>query len=182
MNRRYFIKLGTFGSLLSIAELTACSTNKHPMLDTEVLIAGGTQGSIMAAIAAARAGVKVALVEYHHHIGGLSTSGLGKSDIENRDAIAGLFEEFTKRVLNWYVNKYGADSENVRKCREGYYYEPYVAEEVFNDMIAEEPHITLLAGFQIEQSVANSGNVSEVIFRNRETGENQTWKAKAFVD
>ncbi|MFA7473734.1 MAG: FAD-dependent oxidoreductase, partial [Spirosomataceae bacterium] len=182
MNRRYFIKLGTFGSLLSIAELTACSTNKHPMLDTEVLVAGGTPGGIMAAIAAARAGAKVTLVEYHHHIGGLSTSGLGKSDIENKDAIAGLFKEFTKRVLNWYVNKYGADSENVRKCREGYYYEPSVAEEVFNDMIAEEPNITLLTGFQIEQAVANSGKVSEVTFRNRETGENQTWKAKAFVD
>lgn len=152
------------------------------MLDTEVLVAGGTPGGIMAAIAAARAGVKVTLVEYHHHIGGLSTSGLGKSDIENKDAIAGLFKEFTKRVLNWYVNKYGADSENVRKCREGYYYEPSVAEEVFNDMIAEEPNITLLTGFQIEQAVANSGKVSEVTFRNRETGENQTWKAKAFVD
>lgn len=182
MNRRYFIKLGTVGSLLSIAELTSCTGSDNATKDTDVLLAGGTPGGIMAAIAAARAGAKVTLLEYHHHIGGLSASGLGKSDIENRDAIAGLFREFTRNVLSWYVQKYGSDSEEVKKCRDGYYYEPSVAETVFNQMVAAEPNISLLTGYQIEKATAHAGKVTEVTFRNRNTGQSTTFKAHAFVD
>src|SRR5690606_24231718 len=182
MNRRYFIKLGTFGSLLSIAELTACSTNKHPMLDTEVLVAGGTPGGIMAAIAAARAGVKVTLVEYHNHIGGMSTSGLGKSDIENKDAIAGLFKEFTKNIHEYYKEKYGEQSDNVRKCKEGYYYEPHVAELIFNRMIEAEKEITLVLNHQIENVLVAADSIQSVSFANRETGETLTLEGEVFID
>ncbi|MFM9146868.1 MAG: FAD-dependent oxidoreductase [Verrucomicrobiota bacterium] len=54
----------------------------------DVVIYGGTPGGITAAISAARLGREVTLVEYHDYIGGMTTSGLGKSDIENRAMIA----------------------------------------------------------------------------------------------
>ena len=89
-------------------------------------------------IGAARFGARVTLIEYHGHLGGMSASGLGKSDIENKQAIAGLFKEFTQRILKYYMDKYGEDSDNVTLCKEGYYYEPSVAELVFNQMIVED--------------------------------------------
>src|SRR5687767_2707431 len=57
----------------------------------DVVVVGGTPGGIAAAVTVARQGRTVALVEYHGRIGGMSTSGLGKSDIENRAMIQGLF-------------------------------------------------------------------------------------------
>ncbi|ODS76875.1 MAG: hypothetical protein ABS46_18820 [Cytophagaceae bacterium SCN 52-12] len=182
MNRRYFIKLGTAGALISVADLTSCATPDNEKTDADIVVAGGTPAGIMAAIGAARAGSKVVLIEYHRHIGGLSTSGLGKSDIENKNAIAGLFREFTQNILRYYTEKYGAGSENVTKCREGYYYEPSVAEHVFNAMVAAEPDITLLKGYQIEKVLTRSGKAREAAFRNWETGQLITLKAKAFID
>ena len=64
----------------------------------EVVIYGGTPGGIAAAVSAARMGRTVVLIEYNDHIGGMTTSGLGKSDIENRAMIGGLFAEFVAGV------------------------------------------------------------------------------------
>jgi hypothetical protein len=115
----------------------------------QVIVYGGTPGGIMAAIAAARQGCRTLLLERSAHVGGMSTSGLGKSDIENRAAIAGLFCEFVRRVYEDYVNRYGAASEQVRQCRDGYYYEPSVAEQVFRQMLAEEPNLEVRYGEQL---------------------------------
>lgn len=182
MNRRYFIKLSATGALISIADLTACTPGESEKPDADVVVVGGTPAGIMAAIAAARSGVTVTLIEYHDHIGGLSTSGLGKSDIENKDAIAGLFKEFAQSILRHYTEKYGADSDNVKKCRSGYYYEPSVAELVFNRMIADEPNITLYTGYQIEKVRTQSGKAREATFRNRTDGTLKKLKAAVFVD
>ncbi len=182
MNRRYFIKVSALGTLVSIAGSSACTSPAGATGTTDVLVAGGTPAGIMAAIAAARSGVKVTLVEYHRHIGGLSTSGLGKSDIENKDAIAGLFKEFTGNILRYYTGKYGPDSENVRKCKDGYYYEPSVAEHVFNEMIAAEPGITLMTGYQLEQVLTTADTIREAGFRNRANQETISLKATVFID
>ncbi|MEA1951855.1 MAG: FAD-dependent oxidoreductase, partial [Planctomycetota bacterium] len=104
----------------------------------DIAIVGGTPAGIMAAVAAARSGKSVVLLESGAHLGGMSTSGLGKSDIETRVAIGGLFKEFVSRVRHHYVEVHGADSQAVRLCRDGYYYEPSVAERVFNEMLGAE--------------------------------------------
>lgn len=72
----------------------------------DIVVYGATPGGIASAISAARMGREVVLVEYHDHVGGMAASGLGKSDIENRDMIAGIFTEFTGRVLDHYRRPY----------------------------------------------------------------------------
>ena len=89
--------------------------------DYDVVIYGGTPGGVASAISAARLGRSVALVEYHKHLGGMTTSGLGKSDIETREAIGGLFAEFTSQVKEYYVEKFGPSSEKVKLASDGYY-------------------------------------------------------------
>ena len=101
----------------------------------DVVVLGGTPGGIAAAVAAGRLGQSVLLIEYHRHIGGMAASGLGKSDIEHRSLVGGLFREFTERVLATYVERYGPASNNVHLCDHGYYYEPSVAEAVFEAMV-----------------------------------------------
>jgi NADPH-dependent 2,4-dienoyl-CoA reductase/sulfur reductase-like enzyme len=102
----------------------------------ELVVIGGTPGGISTAVSAARLGHRVTLVDYHRHIGGMSASGLGASDIEDRRMIRGFFREFVDRIKAHYVATYGAKSEAVKLCRDGYWYEPSVAEHVFKTLIA----------------------------------------------
>lgn len=46
------------------------------MLETEVLVCGGGPGGVAAAVAAARLGAKVTILERYNHLGGLATGGL----------------------------------------------------------------------------------------------------------
>lgn len=92
MKRRNFIRIGALSTLISGSGLTVSCMNQNSGSKiediTDIAVVGGTPAGIMAAIAAARMGSKVILTEYHSHLGGMTTSGLGKSDIENKEAIA----------------------------------------------------------------------------------------------
>ena len=103
----------------------------------DVVVVGGTPGGIAAALSAGRAGRKVLLIESHRHIGGMSASGLGKSDVEKRHLIGGLFREFTDRVRRRYLDRFGERSPDFALCRDGYYFEPSVAEAVFDEMLGD---------------------------------------------
>lgn len=185
MRRRRFIKISALGTLMS-GNLVSCLSETESRSDREevldIVVVGATPAGIMAAIAAARLGSSVTLVEYHGHIGGMSTSGLGKSDIENKNAIAGLFKEFTERIRAYYVDKYGEASENVVKCKDGYYYEPSVAEQVFNDMVRSEKNIQLFVNFQLESANVEDDTISEVHFKSRKSNEKLILKGRTFVD
>ena len=148
----------------------------------DVVVVGGTPGGISAAVSAARLGHRVALVEYHAHVGGMATSGLGKSDIENRDAVSGLFEEFVSRVHEHYLAAHGPDSENVRQCHQGYYYEPSVAEAVLEQILSEFPLIRVLKGQQLE-STSLCGNVAcGVVVADRKTKKLRRLAGQVVID
>ena len=60
------------------------------------------ENGLGAAIAAARLGRKVVLAEYEDHIGGIVTNGLTNADLAKKQAVAGLYYEFTRRVVKHY--------------------------------------------------------------------------------
>jgi len=185
MDRRNFIKLGAWGTIIPGSRITSSifqSSINTKENSADILVTGGTPAGVCAAISAARLGARVTLTEYHGHLGGMSTSGLGKSDIENKEAITGLFKEFTQRVLKYYMNKYGDDSDNVTLCKEGYYYEPSVAEFVFNQMISEEKNIKVLFNYQIEKTVMESDRIAGAVFKDRNTGDYRTIEASLYID
>jgi len=160
-----------------IAETNAVATQ-----DFDVVVIGGTPAGIAGAITAARLGHSVALVEYHNHLGGMSASGLGKSDIVTKEAIAGLFNEFVGRVYDRYVSTYGSESDRVEKCRNGYYYEPSVAESVFNQMVKEQERIEVFVGHRLEEAVRHNKRVVAVRVASRDTDEITEIRARVFVD
>jgi hypothetical protein len=148
----------------------------------DVIVVGGTPGGIASAVAAARLGHTVGLVEYHHHLGGMAASGLGKSDIHTRSAIAGLFTEFTKRVYDDYVTRFGESSEAVQQCRNGYYYEPSVAERIFGKIVAEEKLIRLYLGHRLNVVLRNGRRVVGIRAIHRPTGEEIELRSRVFID
>lgn len=95
-------------------------------LDCDLCIYGGNSGGVIAALAAKRRGLTVALLEPSRHLGGLTAGGLGCTDIGNKHAIGGLAREFYRRV----GKKYGV--------AEHWRFEPHVAEDVYKEWLAEE--------------------------------------------
>lgn len=148
----------------------------------DVVVYGATPGGTSAALSAADQGRNVALVAYNTHVGGMMASGLGKSDVENRAMIGGLFREFTRRVKRTYVARYGAESENVKLCRDGYYYEPSVAESVLEAMLREQSGITVFRGWRVASATVETNTLRSVELEHRHRGERQTIAGRVFVD
>ena len=125
-----------FAGLMLIALMTSCqfsctsdSSPSLPRSDKEpefqVVVYGGTASGAIAAIAAAKEGLRVALVEPGKHIGGMVSSGLGATDVGTPSAIGGMSRQFFERVGHYYGKEIT------------WQFEPHVAEKVFRDWLAE---------------------------------------------
>jgi len=70
----------------------------------DVVVYGGTSAGVTAAVQAARMGKRVALVEPGRHLGGMSSSGLGMTDLGVVHTVGGLAIEFYQRVYRHYTD------------------------------------------------------------------------------
>src|SRR4051812_15943113 len=109
-------------SVLLLAFLPSADPEKPVQAD--VVIYGATPAGITAAVAAARHGHTVALVDRNNHVGGVVSSGLVDTDIGDRRTVGGLAADFFKRVVKFYAEKYGNDSKQLVACKNGMKYEP----------------------------------------------------------
>lgn len=132
---RLTVKSGRNGSLTNAVVLWRIVT-------PEVLVYGGTPAGIAAALAAARSGRSVVLVEPSSRLGGMMAGGLSKSDVGSAEhkPVGGIAAEFFKRAL--------AREEELGACSDGsscsgYDFEPHVAGEVFGAMLAGEKLISI---------------------------------------
>jgi len=108
-----------------------------------VVVYGATPGGITAAVAAARAGSWVVLIEPRTHIGGMITSGLMVSDCVQRDSKGGLTRAFFERV--------------------GWALEPHVAEAEFERMVAEQqPRLELLRDRRLSAVEVSDGRIQSI--------------------
>ena len=150
--------------------------------DFDIVVIGGTPGGVAAAVTAARHGRSVALVEYHGHLGGMAASGLGKSDVETKEAIGGLWREFVSRVHDHYVKTYGPAHENVKLCRDGYYYEPSVAEKIFDAFVAEQPRIRVFKRHQLDSARRDGNRLVSARIVDRDSGAARELRGGVFID
>lgn len=114
-----------------------------PVMTADVVVVAATPGGIAAAVAAARSGSRVILFEEKAHVGGILAGGLSNIDNNNEAVIGGLYKEFRRLIVGHYAKTYGANSAQVKACREGRDFEPRVAEALFNAMLAAEKNITV---------------------------------------
>lgn len=68
----------------------------------DVVVYGGTAAGIATAVQVRRMGGTVVVIEPTNRIGGLTTGGLGQTDIGNKAAIGGISLEFYQRVRKYY--------------------------------------------------------------------------------
>ena len=122
MKRRVFLKnslAGMGGAILAASRGLAADQSY------DVVVYGATASGVAAAVAAARQGARVALVEPGKHLGGMVSGGLGHTDTGKIETIGGISLEFFKRVGRQYNQAVAWD------------FEPHVAEDVFETMARE---------------------------------------------
>lgn len=91
----------------------------------DIVVYGGTPAGIAAAVAAARIGAKVTLLEPGTHLGGMASGGLGHTDTGKVETIGGIALEFFQKVGRHYGQDVAWD------------FEPHVAEQVFGQLVAD---------------------------------------------
>jgi hypothetical protein len=121
--------------------------NPNPSYD--LVIYGSSGAGFSAAVQAARDGLNVVLLEPGPRPGGMTTNGLGATDIGNRRTIGGIAREFYQRIYAHYkesgVWRYESRSEYMPKhpfCIDEeaglhFFFEPSAALSVMTDMLRE---------------------------------------------
>ncbi|RED94660.1 FAD-dependent oxidoreductase [Marinoscillum furvescens] len=139
-----------FGSILLTILVLSCSQPSTDK-DADVVIYGGTSAAITAAVQLAQMDKSVLIVCPEKHIGGLSASGLGFTDVGDKSVIGGLSREFYHRVYLHYQNEdawnwqprseYGNEAQGTTAINDSmqtmWTFEPHVAEQIFEEFIAE---------------------------------------------
>lgn len=156
------------------------SAQPQPKHEADVIVYGGTASGIIAAVAVAREGKSVLLVEPGKHLGGMVSGGLGATDVGNAKAIGGYAQEFFDRVRAYYVKKYGDKSQQVKDCANGYRFEPHVASQVFQEML-KEAKVKVMTGQKGIDSVGRTGTGLDTIY-SVTTLANQLFIGSVFID
>lgn len=177
--------------------LTACfvvffagSTHSAAEEKVDIVIYGGTSSGIVAAIEAKQNGKSVVLIEPSQHLGGLTTGGLGATDIGNKGVIGGMSRDFYHRVWKHYQNdaawvqeKHDAyNKRNVRfnpKDDTMWTFEPHVASEIYRQML-EEAEIVPILGERLDRKNGVKKNGARIESLRTESG--RTFVAKMFID
>src|ERR1041385_3610187 len=146
--------------LLSVAlSLPAAETT-----ESDIVVYGGPSGGVAAAVQAARAGKKVVLLEFGMHLGGMTSGGLGQTDIGNKAAIGGISREFYQRVGKHYGKE------------EAWTFEPHVAEDIFFQM-SNEAGVPLYLSQRLAGVHKDNARIREMTM---ESG--RAFRAKMFID
>jgi hypothetical protein len=137
--------------------------SKYP---PDVIVYGGTAGGIIAAIAAAKEGNTVLIIEPGHHLGGMVTGGLSNTDYGDRAVIGGLAVEFYRKVAKVY-NK---DLYFLRGP------EPTVGENIFKDWL-RELNVKVIYGERIQSTEKDGREIKSI-----RTVSGKKFSAKVYID
>ncbi len=119
----------------------------------DICIYGATSAGIIAAYTAAEMGKSVILIHPDEHIGGLTTGGLGQTDIGNKYAITGLSRDFYRRI----GEKYGEFEQ--------WTFEPHVAMEVFQEYL-DKAGVAPIKNMRLKDVVKTDGKITSAVFEN----------------
>lgn len=140
-----------------------------PKADYDVCVYGGTSAGVIAAYSVAKQGKKVLLVEPAYRLGGMSSGGLGQTDIGNKQVVKGLALDFYRRV--------GANYNRL----ESWIFEPSVAENIFKDYIARG-NVEVLYGHRIVDLQKQGATITSINVESVEDASQKSISAEVFID
>jgi FAD dependent oxidoreductase len=138
----------------------------------DICVYGGTSAGVVAGYSAMRLAHSAVLIEPGGQVGGMTTGGLGETDIGNKDAISGLARDFYRRVGAYYGRA------------ESWTFEPHVAAAVFGDYI-RAVKLPVWLHYRLNRVEKKGATVTAIILERADfaTGPGfVTVRAKVFLD
>jgi hypothetical protein len=170
-----------------------------PAREHDVVVYGGSSAGIAAAVQVKRQGKSVIVLEPGRRIGGLTTGGLGRTDIGNKHVIGGLAREFYERIRRHYADParwkwqapdtYQTTGKSRTEATESamWTFEPSAALRVMEDLVREH-EVAVVYGQRLDRTGEGPGRVSRgvrvedgaIVSITMASGE--TYAGKVFID
>lgn len=159
-----------FAIAVSILLCLQRSSAQAPV-QVDICVYGATSAGIIAAYTAKKTNRSVILVDPGKHLGGLTTGGLGYTDIGNKYAVTGLGLDFYRRAGGQY-GKF-----------ESWVFEPHVARDVFMQYI-NAAKIDIAIEYVLMNVKKEQGRITEIELGHADHGKTtlKRIRAKMFID
>jgi hypothetical protein len=161
---------------------------KGQKYEYDIVIYGGTSAGIAAAIQSSRMGKSVVIIEPSTRLGGLTTGGLGQTDIGNKQVIGGISREFYQNIKHYYEKpenwKWQKPEEylqirNIAREDAMWFFEPSAALKVYEKMMASEK-IDVVHQQRINREKGVKKQGQKIVEIEMESGEK--YRGKMFID
>ena len=147
MKKHKRIPLSFVGLLLFFNIASQAQVN--PVSNVDICIYGATSAGVVAAYTAKQLGKTVMLIEPGNHLGGLTTGGLGMTDIGNKYAVSGVSLDFYRRIGRHYGKL------------EQWTFEPHVAKDIYNEYL-RSADISVLYQHRLVSVKTGGGSINEI--------------------
>ncbi len=176
-------------SLPCLFLVTALQVEAHePTYD--LVVYGGTSGGVAAAVQARRMDKTAIVIEPGKHLGGLTSGGLGATDIGNKAAIGGVSREFYQRIKKHYSEAANWRQEKLESYRSGrtteqsqedamWTFEPGVAERLFDEM-CREAGVVVVKEERLDLKYGVEKQQGRIVSIRTESG--RMYKGRMFID
>ncbi len=141
-------------SIISFFVLTTfCEAQNDAANTVDVCVYGGSSAGVIAAFTAKKMGKSVILVEPGNRLGGLTSGGLGQTDIGNKYAVTGISLDFYRRIGKHYGKL------------EQWTFEPHVAKQIFEEYL-KSAGVTVMYQRRLISVKNDAGSIKEITIEN----------------
>jgi hypothetical protein len=189
----FLMKRSLPAGLTALCILSFSASTQADVVESDIVVFGGTSGGVAAAVQAHRMGKTVAIAEWSTHLGGLTTGGLGATDIGNKGAIGGIARQFYEEIATYYAKpeawtwqKPGAQDVKHEKAGDPlvaktgretkWTFEPHVAMEIYQRWL-RDAGVKVYLGEKL-RSVKKEG--AHIVEFTTESG--RVFRGKVFID
>jgi hypothetical protein len=140
--------------------------------EADIVVYGATSAGVIAAYTARKMGKTVILVEAGNHMGGMTSGGLGYTDIGNKFAISGLSLDFYRKIGKHYGRF------------EQWTFEPHVAKKYLQEYL-DEVGVSVLYAHRIVSAKKQGKEIRSILVENSlrpSKATNREIKGKVFID
>jgi hypothetical protein len=141
-------------------------------VEVDICIYGGTASGVITAYTAKKLGKSVLLIEPSKHLGGMTTGGLGHTDIGNKFVVTGLARDFYRRIGKHYGTF------------EKWIFEPHVAKNILLNYL-KEADVQVWYQRRLRAVNKQAGFIQSIILEDNEkptVSPQRVVKAKMFID
>jgi hypothetical protein len=173
-----------------LTRLAASTAHSADDATYDLVIYGGNASGVVTGVQARRMGKTAVVIEPGQHLGGLTSGGLGATDIGNKGAIGGISREFYQRVKQHYAHPAAWVYERPESYRSGrgsetaqedamWTFEPHVAEKILHDF-CREAGVVVVKGERLDLSGGVETKAGRIASIKMESGK--VFRGKIFVD